>query len=112
MRVRGRTRVALLAATSLALVVVLAQALLPGLAGGRVRSRGERYGQVRSVHVSAFPALELLWGKAASVSVSAGRLALSPAQVAGLLWEARGTDTLTVTAPAVVLRVAQLPAGL
>jgi hypothetical protein len=94
------------------LAVVLAQALLPGLAADRVRSRVERYGQVRSVRVSAFPAVQLLWGKADSVSVSAGRLALTPAQVAGLLWEARTVDTLTVAAPAVVLRVAQLPAGL
>jgi hypothetical protein len=112
MGVRGRTRIALAAAALLVLLAVLAQALLPGLAADRVRSRVERYGQVRSVHVSAFPAVQLLWGKAESVGVIAGRLAITPAQVAGLLWEARTVDTLTVTAPAVVLRVAQLPAGL
>jgi hypothetical protein len=108
-----RTRIALLAAALLlVLLVVLTQALLPGLAADRVRSRVERYGQVRSVHVSAFPAVQLLWGKAASVGVLAGRLAIAPAQVAGLLWEARTVNTLTVTAPAVVLHVAQLPVGL
>lgn len=115
MGVSARSRVALLVATPLVLLVVLvvlAQLLLPGVAADRVRTRVERYGQVHSVHVSAFPAVELLWGKAESVSVSAGRLTLTPAQVAALLWEARPVDKLTVTASAAVLHVAQLPRGL
>lgn len=112
MRVGGRTRIALLATALPVLLVVLAQVLLPGLAADRVRSGVERYGSVRSVHVSAFPALELLWGKAGSVSVSTGRLAMTPAQVASLLWEARASDTLNVSAAAVVLHAPQLPRGL
>jgi hypothetical protein len=72
----------------------------------------ERYGTVHSVHVSAFPSIELLWGKAGSVSVSAGTLTLTPSQIASLLWEAHTVDSLTVVAQGAVLRVPQLPRGL
>jgi hypothetical protein len=107
-----RARVAAAAALGLALLAVLAQLLLPGLAATRVRERVARYGEVRSVRVSAFPAVELLWGKADSVSVSAGTLAATPRQLGKLLWEARDLGTLTVTARTGVLRAPQLPAGL
>ena len=105
----------MVAATLIALLVVLvllAQLLLPGVAATRVRTRVERYGPVRSTHVSAFPAVKLLWGDADSVSVSAGTLTVTPAQIATLLWEARTVGTLTVLAQGAVLRVSQLPAGL
>jgi hypothetical protein len=107
-----RGRVALAAAASLALLLVLAQALLPGLAATRVRERVARYGDVRSVHVAAFPAVELLWGHADTVDVAAGRLAATPRQIGRLLWEARDLGTLTVAAQTGVLRAPQLPAGL
>jgi hypothetical protein len=55
------------------LVVILgllgAQLLLPGIAAQRIRSQLGRYGQVQSVSVSAFPAVELLWHHADSVSI-------------------------------------------
>ena len=54
------------------LVVVLlgvAQLVLPGIAAQRVRSQLDRYGHVRSVSVSAFPAIELLWHHADDVTV-------------------------------------------
>ena len=55
----------------LAVVVLLAvaQLVLPGLAAQRVRSQLDPYGQVESVSVGAFPAIELLWHHADSVSV-------------------------------------------
>ncbi len=56
------------------LLVVLAQVFLPSLAARRVRDRVARYGTVRSVSVSAFPAVKLLWGKADTVNVDAGTL--------------------------------------
>jgi hypothetical protein len=77
------------------LVVVLAQAFLPTLAAKRVSSRVARYGTVRSVSVSAFPAVELLWGKADSVNVSAGSLSVPASKVASLLWEAHTVDDVT-----------------
>lgn len=106
------SRIALALVALVLLLVLLAQLLLPGVAATRVRARVERYGPVRSVHVSAFPALELLWGHAGSVSVSAGTLTVTPAQIASLLWEARTVGTLTVVAQRGVLRTSQLPGGL
>jgi hypothetical protein len=96
-----------------ALVVVLAQAFLPSLAARRVRDRVARYGTVRSVSVSAFPAVELLWGKADSVDVSAGSLSVAAAQISSLLWEARDASSMTVTADTATLTaVPDLPRGL
>jgi hypothetical protein len=85
------------------LVLVLAQLLLPRLAASRISSRVGRYGKVLSVSVSAWPALELLWAHADSVRVRAGSLALSPAQAASLLWEAKGTASMDVSAESVRL---------
>ncbi|HEX3390966.1 MAG TPA: hypothetical protein VHS55_00220 [Solirubrobacteraceae bacterium] len=106
------SRIALAVLALVVVLVLLAQALLPGVAATRVRARVERYGPVHSVHVSAFPAVELLWGQADSVSVSAGTLTATPAQIASLLWEARTIGTLTVLAQGGVLHTAQLPGAL
>jgi hypothetical protein len=112
-RARGRRgRVALLVATPLVLLGVLSQALLPGIAATRVRERVARYGAVRSVHVSAFPAVKLLWGHADTVTVSAATLAATPRQIGALLWEARDLGTLSLSAQGAVLRAPQLPSGL
>jgi len=83
------------------LVLVLAQVFLPGIAASRVRSRVGKYGTVRSVTVKAWPAVELLWGKAESVDVKAGSLSMSPAQTVKLLGEARGVRSMSVTAESV-----------
>jgi hypothetical protein len=91
-----------LAGTAL-LVLVLAQLLLPWLAARRISSRVGRYGKVLSVSVSAWPALELLWGHADSVDVRAKSLALSPSQVGSLLWESRGVSSMDVSAESVQL---------
>ena len=105
-------RVALGVAGVLIVLLVLAQLLLPALAAKRVSDRVGRYGTVKHVSVSAWPAVELLWGKAHSVSVSAGMLTATPAQITSLLWEARNVDEMTVTADAASLRVASIPNGL
>jgi hypothetical protein len=98
---------------SLLLLVVLAQVFLPTLAARRVRDRVARYGTVRSVSVSAFPAVKLLWGKADTVNVSAGALSVQLSQIAALLWEAREAGSMTVTAEAATLTaVPDLPEGL
>jgi hypothetical protein len=80
----------------LLLFVVLAQVFLPSLAARRVRDRVARYGTVRSVSVSAFPAVKLLWGKADSVSVRAGTLSMPTSQIASVLWEAHDVTDLTL----------------
>jgi hypothetical protein len=93
-------------------LLVLAQVLLPMLAAKRVSDRVARYGMVNSVSVSAFPAIELLWGKADSVSVSAGALTITPTQIGSLLWEARDVGDMTLSADAATLSVPGLPNGL
>jgi hypothetical protein len=86
---------------ALLVLLVLAQIFLPRIAVSRIRSRVGRYGTVESVSVTAWPALKLLWGSVDSVRVKAGSLALSPAQAGKLLWEARGTGSMDVSAESV-----------
>jgi hypothetical protein len=93
-------------------LLVLAQVLLPTLAAKRVSDRIARYGTVKSVSVSAFPAIELLWGKAHSVSVNAGALTVTPTQIGSLLWEARDVANMTLSADSASLSVPGLPSGL
>jgi LmeA-like phospholipid-binding len=80
------------------LVLALAQVLLPRIAASRISSRVGRYGEVEAVSVSAWPAVELLWGSVDSVRVRARRLSVSPAQAAKLLWEGRGVQSMDLTA--------------
>jgi hypothetical protein len=82
------------------LLVILAQAILPTLAAHRVRGRVARYGSVKSVSVKAFPAIELLWGRADSVEVHAGALSVPSGEIAKLLWEAHGVTDATMSAQA------------
>jgi hypothetical protein len=74
-------RVVAVVALVVAAVLVAAQLLLPGIAEDRLRDRLAHDGRVESVHVSAFPAVKLLWGHAdrvtvrmASVRTGTGRL--------------------------------------
>jgi hypothetical protein len=85
------------------LLLLLAQLLLPRIAASRISSRVGRYGSVESVSVRAWPAVELLWGSADSVSVRARRLSLSPSEASKLLWEARGVESLQFAALSVQL---------
>ena len=85
-------------AGGIVLLLALAQVLLPRIAANRISSRVARYGTVQSVSVSAWPAVELLWGHADSVRVKVKGIALSPAQAAKLLWEAHGTASMDVSA--------------
>jgi hypothetical protein len=94
-------RIAAGLAGAIALLLVLAQLFLPGIAASRISSRVGRYGTVESVSVSAWPAIKLLWGHADSVTVRAGRLTITPKQTAKLLWEARGAAALRASAPVV-----------
>lgn len=86
-----------LAAVAL-VVLVLGQILLPRFVASRISSRIGRYGKVDSVHVTAWPAIKLLWGDADTVTVHARNLKLSPGQTGKLLWQARGLDKLDLTA--------------
>ena len=89
-------RLAVLGVVLLVIVVLgVAQLVLPGIAAQRIRSQLGRYGQVQSVSVSAFPAIELLWHHADSVSVrlSSFRRRTAPA-LAGRLDQLSDVGTL------------------
>jgi hypothetical protein len=96
MRRGGPLRIVLLAAVAIVALLALAQLFLPKIAASRISSKIGRYGSVASVHVSAWPAIELLWKHADSIEVHARSLRVSPAQTAALLQEASGTDRVDV----------------
>ena len=99
LRIHGRApRVVLAIAGGCLAALVLAQLVLPSLAARRVRDQLGRYGSLKSVSVSAFPAIELLWGSGGSVSVSAGSLSIGPTQAVDELWRARGIDRMDIHA--------------
>jgi hypothetical protein len=99
--VRGRrartVKILGLAIAAIVLVLALAQLLLPGIAADSISSRIARHGRVQHVAVSAWPAVELLWGSADTVTVMASRLTLTPGESAALLREARGAASMDVT---------------
>ena len=82
----------------IALALVLAQVFLPGIAASSITSRLRKYGRVRSVSVSAWPAVKLLWGSTDSVRIRLLDLRLTPHQSAKLVWEGRGASSIDMTA--------------
>jgi hypothetical protein len=98
-------------AAAVVLLLVLAQLLLPGLAARRIRTRVGRYGTVKSVSVSAWPAVKVLWGDADAVTVRAADLHLTTIQTASALHETGGAGRVTLTAEHVQVGVAQVTAA-
>jgi hypothetical protein len=96
-------RIAAIVIAAIALVLALMQVFLPRIAASTISSKLRRYGHVQSVSVSAWPALELLWGSADSVNVKVRDLALSTHQAAKLLWEGRDASRVDMTASSVRL---------
>lgn len=79
-------------------ILVVAQIVLPGIAASRLRSQLNRSGQVLSVSVSAFPAIELLWRHAGSVTIRLGRYRASAAKIGSSLAQLGSVGTLHATA--------------
>lgn len=101
-----RRLTAVLAAIAVVLVLLaVAQVLLPGLAAQQLRDRLARSGQVLSVSVDAFPAVELLWQHADRVTVRLGRYRSTPGGLARLLNETSNVGDLSAS-------VMQLETGL
>jgi LmeA-like phospholipid-binding len=106
----------LIALGVIALVVVLlivAQLVLPGIAANRVHDELARSGAVLSVKVSAFPAIQLLWGSADRVVIRMGRYRAGASEIGGKLDAAGGVGTLDASAQefdsgALVVRDARL----
>jgi hypothetical protein len=95
--------IAVVVAGVLLVALLIAQLVLPRVAEHRISSRIARYGTVRQVSVSAWPAVKLLWGSGDSAHVEAGHLALTPAQASALLWESRGVERMDLSASSVQL---------
>jgi hypothetical protein len=92
-------RAAVLATVGVVLVLlVVAQLALPGIAAQRIRDQLGPSGQVTSVDVSAFPAIELLWHQADSVTVHLARYRASSAELAHNLGQTGDAGSVDVTA--------------
>lgn len=92
-------RLAALAVAGLVVVVlVVAQLVLPGIATQRLRDRLARSGRVLEVHVSAFPAIKLLWHHADSVVVRMASYRASPAKLPSTLDQAGDVGSLRASA--------------
>jgi hypothetical protein len=89
-------RIAAIAITAgaLILLLVVAQLVLPGIAEDRLHDRLAKSGQVLEVHVSAFPAIQLLWHNADSVKVRLGRYRSDSGQISKLLSDAGGVGSI------------------
>jgi hypothetical protein len=91
----------LIAAAIVGLVVVLlvlAQLILPGIAAQRLRDQLAKSGQVLSVKVHAFPAIELLWHHADTVDIHLGRYATPTAKLGSSLHQTGSVGSLNATA--------------
>jgi hypothetical protein len=89
-------------------LLILSQLLLPRIAASVISSRLGRYGKVRSVSVSVWPAIRLLWGSVGSVTVKAESLSMQPEQASKLLWEAKGTGDAHISVERVQVGSLQL----
>ena len=89
----------------LLLIVALgvAQLVLPGIAARRIRSQLARYGQVASVSVTAFPAVELLWHHADRVSIRLNSFHSDGSGLAGRLGQLSRVGTLHARAARVTV---------
>jgi hypothetical protein len=79
-------------------VLVVAQLVLPGIAAQRLRDQLSRSGQVLSVQVDAFPAIELLWLHADKVVIRLGRYRSTPAALPARLDQTADVGTLDASA--------------
>ena len=79
-------------------VLIVAQLVLPGIAASRLRDLLSKSGTVLSVKVSAFPAIELLWGQADRVVIRMGRYRAGASEVGNRLGGVGGVGTLDASA--------------
>jgi hypothetical protein len=103
MRIANRrlSRILLACAGGLLAVLLIAQLALPAIAARIARDRIAKYGTVRSVSVSALPAIQLLWGSAQSARISTGSLRMSQSQADALLPQMQGIARLDLSAASI-----------
>lgn len=93
-----RRLVALGAVGLVVVLLVVAQLVLPGIAAQRLRDRLSHSGRVLSVHVSAFPAVQLLWHHADTVIVRMATYRAAPADLPGTLDQVADVGSLRASA--------------
>src|SRR5579875_1753548 len=95
-RIRGAVarRIALVVALGVLIVLAVGQIVLPRIATDRLTASLARNGQGVHVSISAFPAVELLFGNADSVKVRISRLVAGSRHVGDLLTRAGGVSSL------------------
>jgi hypothetical protein len=91
-------RLALAGVLAVVLLMVVAQLVLPGIAAQRLRDRLSRSGQVLSVQVHAFPAIELLWHQADRVVIRLGRYRTAVGALGSSLRQAGEAGSVDATA--------------
>jgi len=96
-RHRGLGWLSLAGLVSVVLVLTVSQLILPGIATHRLESSLARNGQDVRVSLSAFPAVELLFGQANTVVVHIRKLTSRASRVGNLLARAQGVGTLNAT---------------
>src|ERR1700753_3245292 len=78
-----RRLIALGVVGAIVVALVVAQLVLPGVAARHLRSQLSRSGTVQSVQVSAFPAIQLLWHHADTVTIRMGSCRQSSGRTLG-----------------------------
>jgi hypothetical protein len=83
---------------AIAVILVVAQLVLPGIAADHIRDQLSKNGKVLEVDVSAFPAIELLWHQADSVTVKMANYRSASSHLASLLEQSADVGTLHASA--------------
>jgi hypothetical protein len=89
-------RLTVIPAAGVLVVLVVAQLVLPPIAANDVRGRLGAGAEITSVKVSAFPAIELLWGQADSLELVMERYDVTPNELFGQIKQSGEVGTLTV----------------
>jgi hypothetical protein len=93
-----RRIIAIATAGVVILVLVVGQLVLPGIAADRLRDRLSKSGNVISIEVHAFPAIELLWHHADRVVVRMGSYRSAAGPLGSLLSETSDVSSLDASA--------------
>jgi hypothetical protein len=98
-RLLSRYRIALPASAVVLILALLvaAQIALPSIAATHIRNMLKKNGQVLSVSVSAFPAIELLWHHAGSVHVRMATYHSGTGHLSSLLDQSSDVGTMTAS---------------
>jgi hypothetical protein len=88
-------RIAVIAIVGVVVILlVVAQLVLPSVAEQRLRDRLREHGQILSVHVSAFPAIKLLWHQADKVVIRMASYRSTSSNLGGQLSQASDAGSL------------------